>query len=188
MEEFRKMRKLNPGYNAGLLVLFAMLLFGLTGSNALAMDRQAAENPLYDYQGLGKTTVLDEVVCNVGMVENLISNTTSEKATGTNDWTILIGDDSNSDPSMVWKQPAIYADNNHYLYFASLRLGYNGHIIRLAQDVATNITVGDAVSTFDTDFHIADTSVYVDEQYRENVAVRQQTYAWSEAYRDDFIN
>ena len=186
-------RTLNPGNKAGLLILYALLILGLTGSNVMALDKQVAENPMLDYQGLGKVTAIEEVVCNVGMVDNLISNTTSEKATGTNDWTIIIGDDSAELPSMIWKTPSVYADINHYLYFASLRLGYNGHIIRLSQDKATGITVkrygvdADAVSLFDTEFYIDDQSPLVPAQYKVGVGVRQKTYAWSEGYRDDFI-
>ena len=185
-------RTFNPGKKAGLLILMLVLIFALAASPALAMKKQVAENPLI-YQGLGKVAVIDEVICNVGMVDNLISNTTSEYATGTNDWTILIGDDSAERPSMLWKTPGIYADINHYLYFASLRLGYNGHIIRLSQDKATNITVkrlgqdSDALSLFDTEFYIDDQSPLVPTEYQEGVGVRQRTYAWSEAYRDDFI-
>lgn len=186
-------RTFNPGNKAGLLILCAFLIFSLTGLNAWAFDKQVAENPLLDYQGLGKLAAIEEVVCNIGMVDNLISNTTSEKATGTNDWTIIIGDDSAELPSMIWKTPGLYAGYNHYLYFASLRLGYNGHIIRLSQDQATGITVKrlgvdpDAISLFDTEFYIDDQSPLVPTQYKVGVGVRQRTYAWSESYRDDFI-
>ena len=185
-------RTFSPGNKAGLLILIALLIFSLAATPALAMNKQVAENPLL-YQGLAKVAVTDQIICNAGTVENLISNSTSEFATGTNDWTIIIGDDSAEQPSMIWKTPAIYADINHYLYFASLRLGYNGHLIRLAQDRATNITVrrfgqdADALSLFDTEFFISDTSAFVPTQYRVGVGVRQKTYAWSEAYRDDFI-
>lgn len=185
-------RTFSPGNKAGLLILIALLIFSLAATPALAMKKQVAENPLL-YQGMGKVAVNDQVICNAGTVENLISNSTSEFATGTNDWTIIIGDDSAEQPSMIWKTPGIYADINHYLYFASLRLGYNGHLIRLAQDRATNITVrrlgqdANALSLFDTEFFISDTSAFVPTQYRVGVGVRQKTYAWSEAYRDDFI-
>ncbi|MCP4582934.1 MAG: hypothetical protein GY839_15090, partial [candidate division Zixibacteria bacterium] len=80
------------------------------------------------------TLDVENVICSVGTVHNLISNSTHERATGTNDWTILIGDDSGADPSMIWTTPEEYADYNHYLYFASLRIGYHGHQIMLAED------------------------------------------------------
>ncbi|MCP4583364.1 MAG: hypothetical protein GY839_17285 [candidate division Zixibacteria bacterium] len=189
------MKRFNPGNNAGLLVLVAILLIGLGGSNVMAIDKQVAENPLNNYQGLGKVgaTAIDEVICNIGMVDNLISNSTSEYATGTNDWTILIGDDAAVNPSMVWKTPGQYADNNHYLYFASLRIGYQGHNVRLSQDQATNITIrrdgvdDDALSLFDTQFYVDDQSPLVPNEYKVGVGVWQNTYAWSESYRDDFI-
>jgi len=191
MEEFQNMKTINPGKEAVLLVLCALLLFGLTGSNAWGMNRQVAENPLY-YQGLAKPAVIDQIICDIGMLSNLISNTTSEYATGTQDWTIIIGDDSQQLPSMVWKTPPQYP-NNSYLYFASLRIGYNGHIARLSQDRATNITLSstatdpDAVSLFDTEFYLDDQSPLVPAQYKYGIGVRQTTYAWSESYRDDFI-
>ena len=181
------------GKEVRLLILWAGLLFILSGTNALAIDRHVAENPLYNYNGLGKPAAIEEVVCNVGMVDNLISNTTSEKATGRNDWTIIIGDDAAEYPSMIWKTPGIYADLNHYLYFASLRIGYNGHIVMLSQDRASSITVrrggvdADAIGLFDTEFYIDDQSPLVPDLYKVGIGVRQRTYAWSEAYRDDFI-
>lgn len=185
------MRRFNPGIKAGLLILSALLLFGPGGPNAVAMDKQVAENPLQNYQGLGKAATLDTRICQIGNIANLISNSTSEFATATNDFTVIIGDDSAEEPSMVWKTPAQYA-NNHYLYFASLRLGYRGHQVQLAQDKATNITVrmaGEpgAISQFDTDFSIDDQSLFIPTPLKVGVKVHQQTYAWSESYRDDFI-
>lgn len=193
MEEFHKMRKiLKPGIKVGLLILYAILIFGLSGPNLMAMNRQVAENPMY-YSGMGKVFQEgDTIVCNVGMVENYIGNSTYTKATGTQEWTILIGDDSQELSSMVWKTPAIY-QNNSYLYFASLRLGYHGHTIHFAEDRATNIVVKKygvdegAISNFDTEFYIDDQSNIVPAAYQVGVGIRQKTYAWSESYRDDFI-
>jgi len=187
------MKRFNPGKKAGLLILYAMLLFGLAGSNVMAMNKQVAENPLNNYQGLAKTAVNDEVICNIGMVDNLISNSTAEFSTGTNDFVIIIGDDSADQPSMIWKTPARYSANNHYLYFASMRVGYRGHNVQLSQDKATFITVrrdgidADALSLFDTQFYIDDNSPFIDLDYQIGVGIWQNTYAWSESYRDDFI-
>jgi len=187
------MKRFNPGKKAGLLILYAMLLFGLAGSNVMAMNKQVAENPLINHQGLAKVAVNDEVVCNIGTLENLISNSTSEFFTGTNDYCIIIGDDSAVQPSMIWKTPAQYAANNHYLYFASFRVGYHGHNVRFSQDKATYITVKqagidpDLTSLFDTEFYIDDDSPLIPDNYKIRVGLRQKTYAWSEAYRDDFI-
>ncbi len=187
------MKRFNPGKKAGLLILYAMLLFGLAGSNVMAMNKQVAENPLNNNQGLAKTAVNDEVVCNIGMIANLISNSTAEFSTGTNDFCLLIGDDSADQPSMIWKTPAQYAANNNYLYFASFRVGYHGQNVKFSQDKATNITVrqggvdADAVSLYDTEFYIDDESPLIPDNYKVHVGVRQKTYAWSEAYRDDFI-
>ncbi len=187
------MRRFNPGNKAGLLFILALFAICLIGAEAMAMDKEVAENPLRDHQGLGKTAAIDEVVCEIGNVSNLITNSTSEKATGTNDWTIIVGDDSAELPSMIWKTPSQYASNNHYLYFASMRVAYNGHNIRLSNDQATNITVleggtdPNSISLFDTEFYIDDQSALVPAQYKVGVGVRQKTYAWSESYRDDFI-
>lgn len=186
------MKTINPGKEAGLLVLCALLLFGLTGSNAWGMNKDVADNPLRDYPSLAKTMVFDQVICEVGNVSNLISNSTSEFGTGTNDWTIIIGDDSQSLPSMIWKTPSQYTDNS-YLYFATLRVGYHGQIARLSQDRASNITVresgvdSDAISTYDTEFFIDDQSPLVSNDYKIGMRVWQKTYAWAESYRDDFI-
>jgi len=182
-----------PGAKAGLLIFCAILIFSLTGPQLMAMDKQVAENPLY-YPGMIKVAApaTDEVVCNVGMVENLIHNSTFTRVTAQQDWTILIGDDSNTFPSMVWKTPAAYRDNS-YLYYASIRVGYHGHQVHFAEDRVTPITTktpstsSDAVSTFDTEFYIDDQSSIVPPAFKVGVGVRQKTYAWSEAYRDDFI-
>ncbi|MCD6163136.1 MAG: hypothetical protein J7K40_12085 [candidate division Zixibacteria bacterium] len=187
------MRKiLKPGIKVGLIIFCAILIFGLSGPNLMAMNKQVAQNPMY-YSGMGKVFQgSDTLVCNVGMVENFIGNSTYTKATGTQEWSILIGDDSQAYSSMVWKTPAVY-QNNSYLYFGSLRLGYQDHIIHLAEDRATNIVVKkygvdeDAISLFDTDFYIDDQSSIVPAAYKVGVGIRQKTYAWSESYRDDFI-
>jgi hypothetical protein len=192
MEEFRNMKTINPGKIAGLLVLCSFLILGLTGSTAWGMNKDVANNPLRDYQGLAKTATNDQVICEIGNVVNLVSNSTSEFGTSTNDWCIIIGNDDDQSVSMVWKTPSQYVDNS-YLYFASLRVGYHGHMARLSQDRATNITVKSsstdptAISLYDTQFSIDDQSPLVPTQYEVGVRVWQNTYAWSESYRDDFI-
>ncbi|MCP4581635.1 MAG: T9SS type A sorting domain-containing protein [candidate division Zixibacteria bacterium] len=91
---------------------------------------------------------------------------------------------------MIWTTPEEYADYNHYLYFASLRIGYHGHQIMLAEDSSPGIDVLEppsSISDFDTHFFIADTLEIVPDEYRVGVVVHQNTYAWDESNADDFI-
>ena len=135
---------------------------------------------------------VEDVVCSVGAVQNRISNSTHERATGSNDWTILIGDDSAELPSMLWTVPEQYPDN-HYLYFASLRVGYNGHQIMLAADTTTGspgidvLEPPQSLSDFDTHCYLTDTLGVVPEENRVGIQVDQNTYAWSEEDANDFI-
>jgi hypothetical protein len=198
MEDYPNMKKtFKPGNKTGLIVLMVIVLACLTAPNLMAMNRLLAENPLL-YSGLQKPALAawDTFVCRVGMVENRITNTTFEKGTGTNDWTILIGDDAAELPSMNWKTPPIYVSNNHmnlYLYYASLRIGYNNMLVHLAGDRASaidtksNISDPTAVSLYDTHFSIDDQSTLVPDQLKIGMRVHENTYAWSESYRDDFI-
>jgi hypothetical protein len=137
--------------------------------------------------GGGDSATLDEgwVVCDIGSVHNYITNSTITQGSGSNEWTILIGDDSNEYPSMIWTVPADYAENNHYLYYAALRLGYNRTLAHLSTDTSPGIEVlepPESISDFDTHFHIST---------RENdsisIRVHENTYAWNEPEADDFI-
>jgi len=198
MEDFSDMKKaLFPGNKTGLIVLMVFVFASLTAPGLLAMDKQVAENPLLA-SALAKTALAswDTFVCRVGTLENRITNTTTEKATGTNDWTIILGDDALELPSMNWKTPAIYqagGRTNNYLYYASLRLGYDNRMVRLADDRATpiesrsSLTDPTAISLYDTHFSIDDQSARVPNPLKIGVRVHQNTYAWAESYRDDFI-
>jgi hypothetical protein len=198
MEDYFNMKEIfKPGNKTGLIALTVFVLACLMTPNLLAMNRMLAENPLL-YSGLRKPSLAawDTFVCKVGMVENRITNTTYEKGTGTNDWTILIGDDAAELPSMNWKTPSIYVANNYmnlYLYYASLRIGYQDKMVRLSGDRATPIetkssaTDPTAISLYDTHFYIDDQSPLVPNDLKIGVRVHEYTYAWSESYRDDFI-
>ena len=105
-------KKAIKGISGGLIMLTLMLFIGLP---AWAMDKRMAENPLLRYQGVAKPEVAVDVICNVGSVINRITNSTVEVNSGINDWTILLGDDSAEQPSMVWLYPSVYTDNL-YLY------------------------------------------------------------------------
>ncbi len=184
------MRKtISRGILGGLTVLGLILAFG---SPASAIDKEVAENPLMRYQGAGRPTVSQDVVCDVGFVHNRITNSTVEKATGTNDWTILFGDDSTELPSMIWLYPSAYSQNL-YLYFGSFRIGRGDKLVHLSTDTSPGITTKSinsdptAISHLDTYFSISDQSPLVQEPDRFNVEVHSRTYAWSETYRDDFI-
>lgn len=188
-------KTLSAGNKAGLVVLVFLLAAGLCWQDAEARSRQAVDNPLLNHGGLGKAGVpidATEVTCRVGMVENRICNTTFEKVTGTEDWTIIIGDDALELPSMVWKTPSRYSMNS-YLYYASLRLGYQNKLVHLSSDRATpidttsNVFDTTAISAFDTHFYIDDQSPRVPDELKIGVRVHEYTYAWSESYRDDFI-
>ena len=76
---------------------------------ALALDKRIAENPLLRHRGFAKPATAVEITCAVGNVYNRISNSTVEKSSGTNDWTIIMGDDSAERPSMRWQTPNNYA-------------------------------------------------------------------------------
>jgi len=184
------MRKtISRGIFGGLIILG---LIAASGLPALAMNREVAENPLLRYNGVGKPTVSQDVVCDVGYVWNRITNSTVEKATGTNDWTILFGDDSTELPSMLWLYPSAYAQNL-YLYFGSFRIGRGNKLVHFSTDTSPGITTKSinsdptAISHLDTYFSISDQSPLVQEPDRFNIEVHSRTYAWSETYRDDFI-
>jgi fibronectin type 3 domain-containing protein len=132
---------------------------------------------------------LFETVCSVGAVSNYITNSTVTRAGGTNEWTILMGDDSAMLPSMKWVVPEMYADN-HYLYFASLRIGTGDRLVHLSTESSPGGEVNegpDAVSDFDTHFYISDQSPDVPPEDRINIRVHENTYAWAASEADDFI-
>ena len=175
-----------------LAILLSIGLSAILFLPALAMDKDVAENPLLRHEGLAKPAVSQEVVCDVGYVWNRITNSTIEKATGTNDWTVLLGDDSAELPSMVWLNPSIYS-NNLYLYFGSLRIGRGNKLVHFSTDTSPGIEIASsnsdptAISHFDSYFEISDQSPLVPDVDRFNVMVHERSYAWSETYRDDFI-
>jgi hypothetical protein len=154
--------------------------------------KKAAEKSPIVNPSLYKPARVDEVVCDVGMVANRLTNSTVEKYTGDNDYCVLTGDDSAELASMVWKIPAIYSQNS-YLYFASFRLAYNGRLIGFTSDTSDSLTVKTtaaqgAISAYDTYFSITDQSDLVPDDYEQpGVRMHVYTYAWSESYRDDFI-
>ncbi|UCE66003.1 MAG: T9SS type A sorting domain-containing protein [Candidatus Zixiibacteriota bacterium] len=126
-----------------------------------------------------------EVVCDVGKVHNRITNNTVLPG-GTNEWTILFGDDTAVLPSMTWREPEIYL-NNLYLYFASLRIGRGDKLLHLSTDTSDTLIVSQAISDFDTDFYISDDSPLVPPQDKLYLGVHQYSYAWDETDADDFI-
>ncbi len=133
---------------------------------------------------------VDWEICNVGAVHNYITNSTITRSTGWNQWTILIGDDALEYPSMLWTVPEEYADNNHYLYYGSLRLGYHNQLVHLSTDTSPGVDAiepPNSISDFDTHFYISDQSDLVPPEWKINVLVHQNTYAWDEPEADDFI-
>jgi hypothetical protein len=160
---------------------------------ALAIDKRVAENPLLRIPAYAKPAVVDDTVCTVGNVHNRITNSTVEKATGTNDWTILMGDDSQELPSMIWLTPPNYATVNSYLYFASFRVGIGQKLVHFSTDTSPGIEVkstntdSTAVALFEAHWTISDQSPLVGPADKINVLAHCRAYGWSESYRDDFI-
>ncbi len=175
----------------GILIVAGLLL--ALSLPALALDKRVADNPLIRHNGYARPQVSEELICDVGNVFNRISNSTVEKASGTNDWTILMGDDAQEMPSMRWQTPTNYAAINDYLYFASLRVGREDQLVHFSTDTSPGITTkssnndSTAVSLFDTYFEISDSSPLVSSNDYIGVEAHARTYAWSESYRDDFI-
>lgn len=182
-------KKVIRGISGGLIMLTLILFVGLP---AWAIDKRVAENPLLRYQGVARPALAVDVICDVGMVQNRISNSTVEVNSGINDWTILLGDDSAEQPSMIWLYPSVYSENL-YLYFGSFRIGRGDKLIHLSTDTSPGIetnsinTDPEAISHLDTYFTISDQSPLVADADKFNVEIHAQTYAWSETYRDDFI-
>lgn len=177
---------------AGGILLMLVLILALS-MPAVAMNKQLAENPLLGHRGLAKPAISEDTVCNVGTIFNRVTNSTVEVYSGTNDWTILMGDDSAIKPSMRRQIPTNYASNNDYLYFASFRIGSGSRLVHFSTDTSPGLTVtstntdSTAISQFDTYFEISDTSALVPVSDRFNIAAHCHSYAWSESYRANFI-
>jgi hypothetical protein len=175
----------------GMLIIAGLTL--LISVPAIAFDKRVAENPLLHFPGYARPAVAADTACNVGNVHNRITNSTVEKQSGTNDWTILMGDDALELPSMRWQTPSNYAAVNDYLYFASFRVGIGQKLVHFSTDTSPGIEVKSsnadptAVSQFDSYFMISDQSPLVGGGDKINVQAYCRSYAWSESYRDDFI-
>lgn len=148
-------------------------------------------NPTYRGESQIKSLLIEDwEICEVGAVHNYISNSTVSRSTGTNEWTIFIGDDALEYPSMLWTVPEEYADNNHYLYYGTLRLGYHNQLVHLSTDTSPGVDAFEppnSISDYDTHFYISDQSDLVPPELKINVLVHQNTYAWDEPEADDFI-
>jgi len=133
---------------------------------------------------------VDEVVCDVGQVANRITNSTVEKATGDNNWCIMMGDDSQELPSMVRHIPEIYSGNS-YLYYASLRLAYDGTLVGFSSTTSDSITVTEppySLSDFDTYFTISDDEPLIPPDYAQpGIEIAARTHAWAADDVNDFI-
>ncbi len=132
----------------------------------------------------------DWEICTIGTVHNYITNSTVLRAIGSNEWTIIIGDDLAEHPSMLWTVPEEYADDNHYLYYATLRLGYHNQLVHLSTDTSPGVDAFESpnsVSDFDTHFYISDQSDLVPPESKINIRIHQNTYAWDDSEADDFI-
>jgi fibronectin type 3 domain-containing protein len=177
------MRRLSELLVGATLLLFNPLSYGARNQGLINDSGSSAILP-FDIQ------TEFEVNCDVGAVHNRISNSTVEKATGTNDWTILIGDDALELPSMRRQVPPEYAAINDYLYFASLRIGYNNRLVHFSNDTSDTLIVDTgpgAISDFDTYFYISDQSDSVPLPDKINIAAHARTFAWDESDANDFI-
>jgi len=133
-------------------------------------------------------TTVEWITCDVGNLHNCITNSTV-LLSGTNENTVIFGDDTQQYPSMVWTVPDIYPFN-HYLYYGTLRLGYDNRLVHLSSDTSPGINViepPNSISDFDTYFYISDQSGLIPPNEKINVAVHQNTFAWSNTAADDFI-
>ena len=131
---------------------------------------------------------VEAVVCSVGAVHNLITNSTNVWATDQH--TIIIGDYSQQQPSMIWTVPEEYADSNHYLSYGSLRLGYDNKLVRLWSETSPGIDTLKppySFSDFDTHFYISDQYFLNPPILQIGIGVHQYTYAWRDSSADDFI-
>jgi len=126
-----------------------------------------------------------EVICDVGKIHNRISNNTVLPG-GSNERTIVFGDDTALLPSMTWLEPGIYT-NNFYLYFGTLRIGRDNRLLHLSTATSDTLIVSQNISDFDTDFYISEDTVYVPPQERLNLGIHQYSHAWDETDADDFI-
>ncbi len=135
-----------------------------------------------------KSLTVDWEICEVGAVHNYISNSTL--VSGLNEWTIIIGDYFAEYPSMLWTVPEEYAEDNHYLYWGSLRLGYHNQLVHLSTDTSPGVDAiepPNSVSDFDTHFYISDQSDLVPPEEKIGIKVHQNTYAWADEESNDFI-
>ena len=127
----------------------------------------------------------DWVVIDIGNVHNYVTNSTHTRASGLNERTILIGDDSNEMPSMLWTEPIEYADDNHYLYYAALRLGHYRTLVHFDNATSPGLDAYEppgSISDFDTKFEISNGphDLY-------DIRAWVSTYAWNDESIDDFI-
>jgi hypothetical protein len=176
------------GVCGGLIML---LLIAFIGAPSQAANKELVENPLLRPYGYAKPAVADEVIVAVGNVYSRVTNNTVLPG-GTNEWTVILGDDTGVLPSMTWLYPAIYASNN-YLYYGSLRVGTGNRLVHFSTDTSPGMettssnTDPDAVSHLDTYFELSDDSPLVSPNDFIGIEVHAYSYAWSETYRDDFI-
>jgi hypothetical protein len=169
-------------YNIFTVTAAFLLSLQLTAKSATNPDQAI---PLDSLPIINDIETAFEVICDVGKVHNRISNNTVLPG-GTDEWTILFGDDTGMMPSMMWREPEIYY-NNMYLYFASLRIGRGDRLLHLSTDTSDTLIVSQAISDFDTDFYISDSSTSVPPQDRLYLGVHQYSHAWSAVDADDFI-
>jgi hypothetical protein len=186
---FKKMmNKKTSGVYGGLIML---LILTFIGASSWAADKDVVENPLLRSHGSAKPAVAEEVIVDVGFVHNRVTNNTVLPG-GTNEWTILFGDDTAVLPSMTWLFPSTYT-NNVYLYFGSLRVGRGEQLVHFSTDTSPGMettssnTDPNAVSHLDTYFELSDDSPLVSPTDYIGIEAHANSYAWSETYRDDFI-
>ncbi|UCE67015.1 MAG: T9SS type A sorting domain-containing protein [Candidatus Zixiibacteriota bacterium] len=181
-------KKKTRGIFGGLLMLF---LIAFISVSSWAANRDAVENPLLRSVRSAKPAVADEVIVDVGLIHSRVTNNTVLPG-GTNEWTIILGDDTSVLPSMTWLYPSIYT-NNLYLYFATVRVGKGEQLVHFSTDTSPGMettsinTDPSAVSHLDTYFEISDNSPLVSPTDYIGIKAHAYSYAWSETYRDDFI-
>ncbi len=173
----------------GVLIMFILLTF--ISVPLWAADKAVVENPLLRPYRSARPAVADEVIVDVGFVHSRVTNNTVLPG-GSNEWTIILGDDTSVLPSMRWLFPSLYT-NNLYLYFGSVRVGTGEKLVHFSTDTSPGMetssinTDPNAVSHLDTYFELSDNSPLVSPTDYIGIEAHARSYAWSETYRDDFI-
>ena len=138
---------------------------------------------------LGNTTVpksADQVLVDIGKVQNVVSNSTIIVSASEDIQTFLIGRDDHAQASMIWLEGGY--PQNHYLYYGSFRIGYNNDFVRFSTLTSNDWIVyrndPGQVSPFIVQFSMTDSLA---DKLKVGVKCLCKVYAWSDMASDDFL-